>query len=105
MHVSRLNEDARNYGITILGEIGLDPGIDHMMAKKLINQAYAKKGAINSFTSYCGGFLSPEAANHPLGYEFRAMIQQPGSGCLIFQLLLWSVSQIVTPWSMEIYTE
>ncbi|KAI3927028.1 hypothetical protein MKW92_052133 [Papaver armeniacum] len=68
--MSKLNEEARNSGITILGEMGLDPGIDHMMAMKMINQAHARKGIIKSFTSYCGGLPSPEAANNPLGYKF-----------------------------------
>ncbi|XP_026430070.1 alpha-aminoadipic semialdehyde synthase-like [Papaver somniferum] len=68
--MSKLNEEARISGITILGEMGLDPGIDHMMAMKMINQAHARKGIIKSFTSYCGGLPSPEAANNPLGYKF-----------------------------------
>ncbi|KAI3839886.1 hypothetical protein MKX03_025151 [Papaver bracteatum] len=68
--MSKLNGEARNSGITILGEMGLDPGIDHMMAMKMINQAHARKGIIKSFTSYCGGLPSPEAANNPLGYKF-----------------------------------
>ncbi|KAI3991090.1 hypothetical protein MKX01_041309 [Papaver californicum] len=68
--MSKLNEKARNSGITILGEMGLDPGIDHMMEMKMINQAHSRKGIIKSFTSYCGGLPSPEAANNPLGYKF-----------------------------------
>lgn len=68
--VSKLNEEAWNAGITILGEMGLDPGIDHMMAMKMINQAHARKGKIKSFTSYCGGIPSPAAANNPLAYKF-----------------------------------
>jgi len=44
---------------------------DHMMAMKMINQAHSRKGKIKSFTSYCGGLPSPEAANNPLAYKFR----------------------------------
>nr|AAN14410.1 bifunctional lysine-ketoglutarate reductase/saccharopine dehydrogenase [Gossypium hirsutum] len=65
-----MDEKAKNAGITILGEMGLDPGIDHMMAMKMINQAHLKKGKIMSFTSYCGGIPSPAAANNPLAYKF-----------------------------------
>ncbi|OVA02128.1 Saccharopine dehydrogenase / Homospermidine synthase [Macleaya cordata] len=68
--LSKLDEKARSAGITILGEMGLDPGIDHMMAMKMINQAHARRGRIKSFTSYCGGLPSPAAANNPLGYKF-----------------------------------
>ncbi|KAL5853659.1 hypothetical protein ACOSQ3_008777 [Xanthoceras sorbifolium] len=65
-----LDEKARNAGITILGEMGLDPGIDHMMAMKMINQAHVRKGRIKSFISHCGGLPSPAAANNPLAYKF-----------------------------------
>ncbi|GMJ07576.1 LYSINE-KETOGLUTARATE REDUCTASE/SACCHAROPINE DEHYDROGENASE, SACCHAROPINE DEHYDROGENASE [Hibiscus trionum] len=65
-----MDEKAKNAGITILGEMGLDPGIDHMMAMKMINEAHLKQGKIKSFTSYCGGIPSPAAANNPLAYKF-----------------------------------
>ncbi|XP_030488694.2 alpha-aminoadipic semialdehyde synthase [Cannabis sativa] len=68
--VSMLDEKAKDAGITILGEMGLDPGIDHMMAMKMINQAHVHKGKIRSFNSYCGGLPSPAAANNPLAYKF-----------------------------------
>ncbi|XP_022754742.1 alpha-aminoadipic semialdehyde synthase-like isoform X1 [Durio zibethinus] len=68
--MSMLDEKAKNAGITILGEMGLDPGIDHMMAMKMINEAHVRKGKIKSFTSYCGGLPSPAAANNPLAYKF-----------------------------------
>ncbi|KAL2250978.1 alpha-aminoadipic semialdehyde synthase [Sesamum indicum] len=68
--MSNLDELAKDSGITILCEMGLDPGIDHMMAMKMINQAHARGGKIKSFTSYCGGLPSPDAANNPLAYKF-----------------------------------
>ncbi|XP_027333102.1 alpha-aminoadipic semialdehyde synthase isoform X2 [Abrus precatorius] len=68
--LSMLDDKAKDAGITILGEMGLDPGIDHMMAMKMINQAHMQKGKIKSFTSYCGGLPSPEAANNLLAYKF-----------------------------------
>ncbi|VVB10580.1 unnamed protein product [Arabis nemorensis] len=67
---SMLHEKAKSVGITILGEMGLDPGIDHMMAMKMINEAHIRKGKVKSFTSYCGGLPSPAAANNPLAYKF-----------------------------------
>ncbi|KAK4793656.1 hypothetical protein SAY86_024091 [Trapa natans] len=69
-NMSKLDEKAKEVGITILGEMGLDPGIDHMMAMKMIDQAHSRKGRIRSFTSYCGGLPSPAAANNPLAYKF-----------------------------------
>ncbi|KAF6139903.1 hypothetical protein GIB67_009750 [Kingdonia uniflora] len=68
--MSKLDEKAKDSGITILGEMGLDPGIDHMMAMKMINEAHARRGKIKSFASYCGGLPSPSAANNPLAYKF-----------------------------------
>ncbi|KAL5698600.1 hypothetical protein ACHQM5_029617 [Ranunculus cassubicifolius] len=68
--MSKLDEPAKEAGITILGEMGLDPGIDHMMAMNMINQAHVRGGKIKSFTSYCGGLPSPAAANNPLAYKF-----------------------------------
>lgn len=44
---------------------------DHMMAMKMINQAHGRGGRIKSFTSYCGGLPSPDAANNTLAYKFR----------------------------------
>ncbi|KAG9144913.1 hypothetical protein Leryth_024026 [Lithospermum erythrorhizon] len=68
--MSKLDESAKDAGITILGEMGLDPGIDHMMAMKMINHAHVRNGKIKSFISYCGGLPSPSAANNPLAYKF-----------------------------------
>ncbi|KAI4344673.1 hypothetical protein L6164_011872 [Bauhinia variegata] len=68
--MSLLDEKAKDAGITILGEMGLDPGIDHMMAMKMINEAHKRNGRVKSFTSYCGGIPSPAAANNPLAYKF-----------------------------------
>ncbi|KAF7837603.1 alpha-aminoadipic semialdehyde synthase [Senna tora] len=68
--MSMLDDKAKEAGITILGELGLDPGIDHMMAMKMIDQAHMRNGKIKSFNSYCGGLPSPAAANNPLAYKF-----------------------------------
>lgn len=68
--MSAYHEKAKDAGVTILCEMGLDPGIDHMMAMRMINQAHVRKGKIRSFTSYCGGLPAPAAANNPLAYKF-----------------------------------
>ena len=65
-----LDGDAKNAGIIILNEIGLDPGIDHMEAMRIIHEVEGKGGEITSFTSYCGGLPAPEANTNPLGYKF-----------------------------------
>ncbi|EES05910.1 hypothetical protein BDA96_04G344300 [Sorghum bicolor] len=68
--MSNLSQAAKGAGVTILCEMGLDPGIDHLMSMKMIDEAHARKGKIKTFTSYCGGLPSPAAANNPLAYKF-----------------------------------
>jgi len=65
-----LHNRAIEADITILNEMGLDPGIDHMSAMKVITEVQAKGGKIVSFESFCGGLPAPEAADNPLGYKF-----------------------------------
>ena len=65
-----LNQDAKNAGITILNEIGLDPGIDHMSAMKIIHDVQESGGKIPSFRSYCGGLPALQHNNNPFGYKF-----------------------------------
>lgn len=65
-----LDSEAKRAGILILNEIGLDPGIDHMEAMRIIHQVEEKGGEILSFTSFCGGLPAPEANTNPFGYKF-----------------------------------
>lgn len=60
----------REKGLFFLNECGLDPGIDHMSAKKIIDQVKANHGEILSFKSYAGGLLSPECEDNPWKYKF-----------------------------------
>jgi saccharopine dehydrogenase-like NADP-dependent oxidoreductase len=66
----RLNDAAREAGVILLNEIGLDPGIDHMSAMRLIDQVHSTGGEVRSFRSYCGGIPAPDANDNPLGYKF-----------------------------------
>ena len=65
-----LDKQAKEAGITVMNEIGLDPGIDHLYAVDLISKVHAAGGKIISFLSYCGGLPAPEASDNPLGYKF-----------------------------------
>jgi alpha-aminoadipic semialdehyde synthase len=64
------NGAAQEAGVTILNEIGVDPGIDHMSAMRIIDNVRARGGRITSFKSYCGGLPAPEANDNPFGYKF-----------------------------------
>jgi len=65
-----LDDEARRADILILNELGLDPGIDHMEAMRIVHEVEEKGGEILSFTSYCGGLPAPEANTNPFGYKF-----------------------------------
>ena len=65
-----LDAEARVAGIIILNELGLDPGIDHMSAMRIIDTVHAKGGKIEEFYSICGALPAPEAANNPFKYKF-----------------------------------
>ena len=65
-----LDQKAKDAGVLILNEMGLDPGIDHMSAMRIIHGVQNKGGRIASFYSYCGGLPAPEANTNPWGYKF-----------------------------------
>ncbi|KAK4192883.1 Saccharopine dehydrogenase [Podospora australis] len=65
-----LDAEAKAAGITVMNEIGLDPGIDHLYAIKTIEEVHQAGGKILSFLSYCGGLPAPEDSDNPLGYKF-----------------------------------
>ncbi|MBN8702565.1 MAG: saccharopine dehydrogenase NADP-binding domain-containing protein [Bacteroidetes bacterium] len=65
-----LDREAKRNGVLLLNEIGLDPGIDHMSAMKIIDACKQEGEEIISFKSYCGGLIAPESNNNPWGYKF-----------------------------------
>ncbi len=65
-----LDAKAKAAGVVVLNEMGLDPGMDHMSAQKVIDEVQSNGGHITSFSSLCGGLPAPEAANNPLMYKF-----------------------------------
>ncbi len=68
--IQSLDSEAKDAGIYIMMECGLDPGIDHMSAMKIIHQVEEAGGEITSFESYCGGLPAPESNDNPWGYKF-----------------------------------
>jgi saccharopine dehydrogenase-like NADP-dependent oxidoreductase len=65
-----LHEEAVKNGIIIMNEIGVDPGIDHMSAMKIIDEVREKGGEVTSFKSFCGGLIAPQSDNNPWHYKF-----------------------------------
>jgi len=68
--IRALDQQAIDSNITILNEIGLDPGIDHLSAMQIIDSIEAEGGTLDSFVSWCGGLPAPDSNNNPLGYKF-----------------------------------
>lgn len=68
--MKNLDGEAKEAGILILNEVGLDPGIDHMEAMRIIHDVEENGGQILGFTSFCGGLPAPEANTNPFGYKF-----------------------------------
>tara|TARA_B110000459_G_scaffold115308_1_gene127532 strand:- start:4202 stop:5539 length:1338 start_codon:yes stop_codon:yes gene_type:complete len=64
-----LDEAAKEAGVLVLNEIGLDPGIDHMSAMKIIDEIKADGGVMKGFESYCGGLVAEESDNNPWHYK------------------------------------
>ena len=65
-----LDAEAKQKNILLLNECGLDPGIDHASAMKIIHHIHAQGGKIKSFKSFCGGLVAPESNDNPWGYKF-----------------------------------
>ncbi|MBS4060091.1 MAG: saccharopine dehydrogenase NADP-binding domain-containing protein [Bacteroidetes bacterium] len=65
-----LDAQAKEAGIIILNELGLDPGIDHMSAMRIIDHVHGLGGKIEEFYSICGALPAPEAATNPFRYKF-----------------------------------
>jgi saccharopine dehydrogenase-like NADP-dependent oxidoreductase len=64
-----LGEEAKRLDLTFMGEMGLDPGVDHMSAVQKIDEIKAKGGKIVSFRSYTGGLVAPESDDNPWNYK------------------------------------
>jgi saccharopine dehydrogenase-like NADP-dependent oxidoreductase len=65
-----LDKGAKDAGIIILNELGLDPGIDHMSAMRIIDHIHNKEGKVEEFYSLCGALPAPEACDNPFNYKF-----------------------------------
>ncbi|KAJ0175669.1 hypothetical protein K1T71_008828 [Dendrolimus kikuchii] len=68
--VQELHKSAKEAGVTLLNEVGLDPGIDHLLALECIHHIQNHGGRIDSFVSYCGGLPAPEFSDNALRYKF-----------------------------------
>lgn len=68
-NIKSLEPEIKDKGILMLCEMGLDPGIDHMSAMKLIDAIHEKGGKVHSFISHCGGLVAPASDDNPWHYK------------------------------------
>jgi saccharopine dehydrogenase-like NADP-dependent oxidoreductase len=68
--IADLDEKAKQAGVLLLNEIGLDPGIDHMSAMQVIDGIKENGGDLTSFKSFCGGLVHPDYDTNPWNYKF-----------------------------------
>ncbi|MEO8852935.1 MAG: saccharopine dehydrogenase C-terminal domain-containing protein, partial [Ginsengibacter sp.] len=97
--IKLLKKEIEEKGILFIGEMGLDPGIDHMSAMKMIDQIESRGGKISSFKSHCGGLVSPESDDNPWHYKITwnpANVVMAGSAGAIY---LENGKKITIPYS------
>ena len=87
--IRSMQTEIENKGLLFLCEMGLDPGIDHMSAMKIMHKIKAEGGEITSFRSHCGGLVAPESDNNPWRYKIswnpRNIIMAGKSGAIYKQ--------------------
>ena len=67
--MTALKKDIDEAGILVLNEMGLDPGIDHMSAMRVIDEI-RKNYLLSAFESFTGGLMAPGFDNNPWQYKF-----------------------------------
>ena len=68
--IQSLDAEVKANGLIFMNEIGLDPGIDHMSAMKVIHEIEEKGGKMILFESFCGGLVAPESDTNLWNYKF-----------------------------------
>ncbi|EMR65084.1 putative saccharopine dehydrogenase protein [Eutypa lata UCREL1] len=75
--IKELDGPAKAAGITVLNEVGVDPGVDHLYAVKIIGDVHAKGGKVKEFYLYGGGLPAPEVSDNPLEYKDGKVVEVP----------------------------
>jgi saccharopine dehydrogenase-like NADP-dependent oxidoreductase len=69
--IKAMKQAVEQRGLIFINECGLDPGLDHMSAMRVIHEAQEEGKSVEAFYSYCGGLVSPECVgDNPWAYKF-----------------------------------
>lgn len=97
-----MHEEAVKADVIILAEMGLDPGIDHMSALLMIDEARSQGGKIIGFQSWCGGLPSPQDCDNPFGYSGKKYKKfEKNTHFFLFNVILYFFS-IYSPLQVQV---
>jgi saccharopine dehydrogenase-like NADP-dependent oxidoreductase len=86
--IKALDAAAREAGIVVLNEMGVDPGIDHMSAMEILDKIKSRGGRVTRFESFTGGLIAPESDDNPWHYKFtwnpRNVVMAGAGGTAMF---------------------
>ncbi|MEM9720220.1 MAG: saccharopine dehydrogenase C-terminal domain-containing protein [Bacteroidota bacterium] len=68
--IKAMDSAIQSKNLLFLMECGLDPGLDHMSAMRVIHQIRAEGHELTGFESFTGGLLSPTPYDNPWEYKF-----------------------------------
>ncbi len=68
--IKALHPKAKEKGLVLMNEVGLDPGIDHMSAMQVIDRIRDEGGKMLLFESFTGGLVAPESDTNLWNYKF-----------------------------------
>jgi saccharopine dehydrogenase-like NADP-dependent oxidoreductase len=68
--IKAMEAEVKKYNLLFVNELGLDPGIDHLSAKQMIDHLKQQGSQIRAFKSYTGALIAPESDNNPWHYKF-----------------------------------
>ncbi len=68
--IKKLSDKVKSKNLIFLNECGLDPGIDHISAMKIIDEINNRGGKIIEFESFTGGLIAPDCEDNPWKYKF-----------------------------------
>jgi saccharopine dehydrogenase-like NADP-dependent oxidoreductase len=67
--MAEMNTQVKSRDILFLNEMGVDPGIDHMSAMRVIDRLRQQGDEILCFESFTGGLMAPGSDNNPWNYK------------------------------------
>jgi len=109
--VQALGQEVKDSGLLFMFELGLDPGLDHMSAMRMVHQLREQGAKITAFRSYTGGLIAEESVDNPWAYKFtwnprNVVLAGQGTGqykeggvlkCVPYHHLFKSAHQIDVP--------